>query len=160
MNKKDALTAILFIIIIAPLIGILVNAGPVRFMTVTGDSMEPAITSNDIIVVTAAGQLAVGDVVSYRYRLEDGGVVTITHRIVEIIEGGYITRGDSYDKEDSYMVAQEDVIGVMRVKIPLLGALVHFAGTVAGLLVLVIVPAVIIITLEVRKIIAYRRAGA
>jgi signal peptidase len=123
-------------------------------MTVVGTSMEPTITSSDIIVVTPVDRdLAVGDIISYRYQFEDMQYTSIvTHRIVGLENGGYRTKGDAYTKADVYIVAPEDVIGIMHFRIPYIGLLVQFANTAIGLVATVIAPAVIIITLEIRNI--------
>lgn len=163
MNAADIITTILLLIIIAPIIGTMVPTGTVRFMTVTGSSMEPTITANDIIIVTPTDkdQLAIGDVIAFRHQFDNALYpATITHRIVGLAKDGYRTKGDAYADADDYVVAHEEVIGVMRFKLPILGALVHFADTGAGLVTLVLVPALVIIALEVRKIIGHRRAGA
>ncbi|AKB29848.1 hypothetical protein MSSIT_3129 [Methanosarcina siciliae T4/M] len=68
------------------------------------------------------------------------------------MDEGYVTQGDAYPRPDDFIVAPEDVVGVMFFKIPYIGALVRFAGTVEGLLVLVILPALILILQEVSEI--------
>ena len=163
MNAADIITTILLLIIIAPIIGTMVPTGSVRFMTVMGNSMEPTITASDIIIVTPTDtdQLAVGDVIAFRHKFDNALYpVTITHRIVGLANEGYRTKGDAYTDADDYVVAPEEVIGIMRFKFPFLGALVHFADTGAGLVTLVLVPALVIIALEVRKIIEHRRVSA
>src|SRR5205823_7409638 len=41
--------------------------GQVSYVTVTGNSMEPGITSSDLAIVRAADHYQVGDVVLYRH---------------------------------------------------------------------------------------------
>jgi len=162
MNTTDTIATILLIIILAPIIGTMVPTGSVHFMTVTGSSMEPTISASDIIVVAPLDSRdpALGDIITY-YHFFDGipQPAVITHRVVGLANGGYRTKGDAYTDADDYTVAPGDVIGIMRFRFPYLGALVHFAGTAAGLVVLVIAPAVVIIVLEIRKIIGYGRSG-
>jgi signal peptidase len=154
MNKKNAFAVILLIIGIAPIICTMIPTGPLHFMTVTGTSMEPAITSKDIIVVDSRETfIELGTIISYYYQFEDNpSPFTITHRVIGFTPEGYRTKGDACANADNYVVASEDIIGVMRFKIPYLGALIHFANTLTGLLILVIAPTLILIIQEIRNL--------
>ena len=160
MNTINTISAILFIIIIMPLMGVIVPTGSIHFMTISGVSMEPTISESDIIIVTPVdtSQLAVGDIISYRHLFENAQrSATITHRIVGMADGGYRTKGDSHAQADEYTVAPEDVVGIMQFKIPYLGMLVHFADTASGLVILVLAPAMLIIGTEVHKIMKHKK---
>jgi signal peptidase I len=158
MKLIRTLVTTFIILIILPIFATMVPTGPVKFQTVTGSSMEPTITSSDIVVVdTANTEPAVGDIVSYRYQLPGSQIVSITHRVVKVVKEGYITKGDAYTVPDNYVVAPEDVMGIMFFKIPFIGAIVHFARTKTGLLAFVILPAVILIIQELREITALMR---
>jgi signal peptidase len=132
---------------------------PVRTLTISGHSMEPVITSSDVIVVKPVdpASLMIGDVITYKYET-DGGTVTITHRIVEI-NNGFTTKGDSNNVIDNYVVEPSDVVGIFWFKIPYLGSFIHFAHTDAGYVSLILMPAILLIAIETRKIIKYRRSG-
>ncbi|KKG66777.1 hypothetical protein DU67_02490 [Methanosarcina mazei] len=115
--------------------------------------MEPAITANDIVVVIPAiTQPSVGNIITYRHHFQSDEGSTITHRVVEVLEEGYITKGDANEIPDG-VVAPEDVIGIVVFKIPFIGALVHFARTPIGYLTIMIIPSFIIIIYEVREIV-------
>ncbi|AKB35716.1 Signal peptidase I [Methanosarcina siciliae C2J] len=152
MNTKDILNLILLIILIAPLIGTMIPMDSIHFMTVMGTSMEPVITSDDIIVISSGKtSVELGTIISYYYHFEDNSSPSvITHRVIGFAPEGYRTKGDACANADNYVVAPEDVIGVMRFKIPYLGALIHFANTLMGLFMLVILPAIILIIQEIR----------
>lgn len=154
MKITNFLIGLTFIVVIVPMVATMIPTSSVKFMTVTGTSMEPTITASDIIVVDITKtQPVVGDIVSYHHTFEENQKFIVTHRVVEVEKGKYITKGDAYTKADGYTVTPEDVIGIMRFKIPYLGGLVHFAGTSKGLLTLVILPALILIVQELREII-------
>ncbi len=154
MKKIENFIFVLLIIIGLPIICTMVPTGPVKFMTVTGSSMEPTITDSDIVIVnTVKTQPEVGDIISYHHTFNENQSFIVTHRVVELVNEGYVTQGDAFSKPDGFIVAPEDVIGIMCFKIPYIGALVHFAGTIKGLLILVILPALILILQEVREII-------
>jgi signal peptidase len=100
----------------------------------------------------AITQPVVGDIITY-YQSQNDQIVSITHRVVRVVKEGYITKGDANDGPDYDTVAPEDVMGIVVFKIPFIGALVHFARTPIVYLTLVIIPSIIVIILEVRKII-------
>lgn len=134
-----------------------VPAPPVRFLTISGHSMEPVITKSDVIAVIPlanSDELEVGDVLVYT---RDNGekTITIVHRIIAIDESGIATKGDSNDKADSDMVKPADIIGIFWFKIPHLGSFIRFANTDTGYLSLILIPAAILIIIEIRKIVGY-----
>ncbi len=152
--KVEKIILVLLIIVVIPIVCTKVPTGPVKFMTVTGCSMEPTITESDIVVVnTVNTQPNVGDIVSYRHIFGENQRYIVTHRVVEVVNEGYITQGDAYSRPDGYTVAPEDVVGVLLFKIPYVGVLVHFAATIGGLLTLVILPAAILIFQEICEIV-------
>lgn len=157
MKMVNTLALVFIFVIIAPIIATMVPTGPVKFMTVTGSSMEPTITESDIVVVnTLSTRPEVGDIVSFRHVFGVDGesqTLIVTHRVVKIVDEGYITQGDAYAEPDGYTVASGDVVGVLLFKIPFIGALVHFAASEKGLLTLVILPAVVLIIQEIQEII-------
>ena len=134
-----------------------IHSAPVRFLTIAGHSMEPVITNADIIAVIPSvdpDELEVGDILVYT---RDNGekTITIVHRIIAIDESGIATKGDSNDKADSDMVKPADIIGIFWFKIPHLGSFIRFANTDTGYLSLILIPAAILIIIEIRKIVGY-----
>lgn len=151
MKKTDALLMLLLIIIILPIALTMVPTGHIHFMAVSGNSMEPTIMKEDIILVLPVNtaKIDVGDIISYNH-LQGEQQIIITHRLVEITSEGFRTKGDAFDEPDHYIVAPEDVIGVMKLKIPYVGFLVHFARTTQGLMLLVVLPAILLILDEMK----------
>lgn len=121
-------------------------------MTVVGSSMEPTITHNDIVVFVSPDQLKVGDIISYNYRLDNNEIVTIAHRIIEITNEGYITKGDSHNYIDNYIVPSDDITGIMWFKIPYIAAIGHFTQTIPGYLTLILIPSILLIIKEIKKL--------
>lgn len=154
MKKIDVLVILVFSIIVLPIMLTMMPTGQVHFMAVSGGSMEPTITKDDIILALPVNteKLGIGDIISYKH-LQGEQQIIITHRIVGITYEGIKTKGDAYDVPDSYMVVPEDVIGVMKLKIPYVGFLVHFARTTQGLMALVVLPAVLLIVQEMKGLI-------
>lgn len=81
---------------------------------------------------------------------------SITHRIYDMkLNQGvpvYITKGDANEDPDSWEILKKDVIGKMLFTIPFLGYVVDFTKTPLGFALIVIVPAGLIISDEIRKI--------
>lgn len=149
-------TLVLLILPVIAFIVLAVYLVPIRFLTVTGNSMTPVITQADMIVVAPVDQnnlnLHVGDIITYKREI-DGTTVFITHRIVEINDNGFRTKGDSMDEIDPYVVKPTEIVGVMKFKIPYLGSFLRFANTTPGFILLIIVPATLIIAIEIKVII-------
>ncbi|GAH44465.1 unnamed protein product [marine sediment metagenome] len=82
--------------------------------------------------------------------------VTITHRIVKITEEGFKTKGDAIDAVDDYLVKSPDIVGMVKFKIPYLGSFFRVANTTPGFVLLIIIPAILIIAIEIKNIIGYR----
>lgn len=90
-----------------------------RMLRVVTDSMEPAFTSGDCIIVreTEQKEIAVGDIITFVLgdpSLQGG---FNTHRIIDIAtdhtDGNvvYYTKGDKNNWEDEYTVLYEDIVG-------------------------------------------------
>ena len=155
--KKSIVVLIIVLLAVASIaIFLTSSSSPVKFLTVSGDSMAPVITQADMIAVApvAPENLSVGDIITYRHEMA-GGTVLITHRIVAIKDGGFITKGDSLDVIDSYEVKSTELIGVMKFKIPYLGSFIRFANTTPGFILLVLIPASLIIAAEIKYIISH-----
>lgn len=108
--------------------------------------------------------LEVGDVLTFRYVYTNQ--VTITHRITAITEketGGFVIdlAGDNKDEQTEQMYQSIDtsipnntdyVIGKVTGQAYLLGVLISFLTTKLGLVLLIMLPCLVIILLELRKI--------
>lgn len=94
-------------------------------VVITSGSMGPNISAGDIVLITepavADGELLEqGTVITFRSKSQGGALVT--HRIDGVREDGlYRTRGDANEKADSTPVAPEDVVGVGRMLVPIIG---------------------------------------
>jgi len=128
------------------------SVGGVQTFSVLSGSMEPTIHTGSVIVTAPAASYAVGDIVTRRTETEG---VTVTHRIVETSEedGGAVfrTKGDANDTADTETFPASDILGGVRFSVPWLGYVASFARTREGFLLLVIIPAVIVVYEELRK---------
>lgn len=148
--KKILFIAIILIIIITAMI----TESGLRFLTVTGNSMNPEITQDDIVIVVPVDTklLVIGDIVTYK--LDMGGKEYLfTHRIIDIDNGVIKTKGDNMKESDMYSIMPKDVVGRVLVEIPYIGLLIRSVHTTIGYLVLIFIPSILIIIREIKKII-------
>lgn len=136
------------------------------FMPVLSDSMEPFFNKGDLIIVKAVDDtstLKVGDVVTFRF-YNAGKLAFNTHRIVEIVEGGFRTQGDNVpeaEKETTFeLIAAKDVLATYKGRIPGLGDAVEALKTPVVFFLAIITPLIILllynIFLIIRLLIRYK----
>lgn len=127
--------------------------GNYKVFTVQSGSMEPAVKLGSLIFVYPRPNYKAGDIVT---RKTSDPKLTVTHRIIAVAEenGGivYATKGDANNAEDPEKASPSDIIGKMIWKLPLVGYPIGYARSTTGFIILVIIPAVIIVYEEIRKI--------
>jgi len=127
--------------------------GNYSVMVVKSGSMEPAIRTGSIVAVKPANEYRIGDIITFRTGRDE----PTTHRVVEVRnENGsesYVTQGDANNAPDSDVVEQNQVVGKVLFSVPYAGYAVDVARQPVGFLLIVVIPALIIIGDEVRKII-------
>ena len=101
--------------------------GFVKARIVLTNSMQPAISAGDIVLLASPDRMKpeVGSIVAYTAKRFDGSSVGVfTHRIIGIEEnGGYLVKGDSNPAPDTQRPLPEDVNGVVFFVVPFLGKL-------------------------------------
>jgi len=136
--------------------------GNTHYLIVLSGSMEPTIPVGGIIIArnVNASNLEVGDVIVFQppQRVtEKGGRVLITHRIVEVTEQGFVTKGDACEENDKGIVTPDRIVAKQWLTMPYVGYGIEHMRTVArskmGFLVLIVLPASIIMFGEIRRII-------
>ena len=87
--------------------------------TVTSGSMSPSIRAGDVVFhePPEVDELAQRTIVLF----DDGNGGQVLHRIFEVTDQGLITKGDANTDPDSRTVAPEEVVGVGRLVVPLIG---------------------------------------
>lgn len=130
------------------------SVGGVKIFVVRSGSMEPTIKTGSIVVDKNYNNYNVGEIVTFRNA--ENSKETITHRIVsEQCQGAvclFGTKGDANDGKDSGGILQDSIIGKVLIAIPYLGYVVGFAQTLPGLIILIVIPATLIISEEIKKI--------
>lgn len=86
-------------------------------VVVASGSMGPALRTSDVVVLgRPVGQYPVGAVIDFR--TGDGSRI---HRIVEVTNSGYRTKGDANATPDTELVSHDDVRGVGMMVVPFVG---------------------------------------
>lgn len=92
-----------------------------RTYTVVSGSMEPAIHPGDLIVIIKSNNFKEDDIITFKNSNQ-----VITHRIEEVIDDGFITKGDNNNFIDSDIVREIDIIGKVILTIPKFGIVTYF----------------------------------
>jgi signal peptidase I len=99
--------------------------GVVKARIVLTGSMEPAISTGDIIITTpiTRKEPKVGDVVAYQAKRFNGeNVAVFSHRIISgDIQNGFVVKGDANKSPDNQKPKAPDILGVVIFVIPFLG---------------------------------------
>jgi signal peptidase len=121
--------------------------GRTKLLVVQTGSMEPTIPIGSLVVTRPASSYAVGDVVTYRL-----GKNYVTHRVVEIVNGAYRTKGDANNSPDGNLVLPSTIVGKLFVSLPHVGRFINFVKTPLGFSLLIVVPALWVVLQEIRTI--------
>lgn len=129
-----------------------------KVLAIISGSMQPAIHTGDVIIVRPLGPGQVpndGDIITFRSK--DKPDMLITHRVVGTVKingepRAFLTKGDANDSLDLSAVALEQVIGRYAWRVPYFGYVANFLRRPPGILLFVILPGVVLIGLELRKL--------
>lgn len=94
----DRMLWLVFVVNVVLIAAFLVS--PYKVLVVRSDSMEPALKVGSIVIAERLGDAAslrVGDIVTYK---NPAVPFTITHRIIEVTEEGFVTKGDNLKIDD------------------------------------------------------------
>src|SRR3989344_5564543 len=133
-------------------------------LIVRSGSMSPAIDVGSIVVIRASREFVSpivstliynkGDVIAFHSQNDPKTI--ITHRIISSeVKGGevfYKTKGDANDDVDGWLVNEQNVLGKTFFTLPFVGRILAFTKSNIGFPLLVILPAVLVILLELRSI--------
>jgi signal peptidase len=127
-------------------------------------SMEPVINVGDLIIVSKADldELDESSIISFYADLNNDGIdEVVTHQIRSVVyeddERLFRTYGINNESDDLFRTTDDDIVGVFRFRIPLLGYLVLFLKILVenpiflGLVILNIVIIVVLIKVIRRK---------
>lgn len=131
-----------------------IKNGP-KILAVLSGSMEPAIHTGSVVVIRPEAQYKVDDVVTFGKNTKKD--IPTTHRIVSSrVQDGVMvfkTQGDANNSFDNIEIQQNDIHGKVLFSIPFMGYVIDFVRQPAGLVLVIVIPAIFIVYDEVRKII-------
>lgn len=129
-----------------------------KALSVISGSMEPTIHTGDVIVirpVESSEDVAKGDILTYHSKEQKQ--MLITHRVVGILQvngakKAFVTKGDANETEDLSTISFEQVVGRYQFRLPYLGYVASFVRKPIGVVLMVIVPGLVLVGMEFRKI--------
>lgn len=105
----------------------------VQLYAIISGSMEPAYHLNDLIYTVPAdcGEIRIGDTITFAIAGTDS---VATHRVIQndVAQGQVFTKGDANDVADAAPVPYENVKGVVRFRIPKIGAALMLLSSKLG----------------------------
>jgi signal peptidase len=117
------------------------NVAP-PFLAVASQSMEPVLSRGDLIFSgnAAPGQIQAGDVIVFKvspvFQEKYGYPDTICHRVVRIQSSEnklyFRTKGDNNASDDPFMTPADNLVGLEKSSVPVVGYLVMFAQSSQG----------------------------
>jgi signal peptidase len=127
-----------------------------RSYTVMSGSMEPRIHTGDVVGeerITPA-QLRSGDIVTFQDPEKAGRMITHRVRSVRAQAGIYsvVTKGDANNTVERWTIRENGQLGRVRYRVAHVGRLLVFTRGPFGILLLVVVPALLLGALELRRI--------
>ena len=118
-------------ILIITILAVLIYTLHIHPYIVMSGSMEPDIKTGSLCFISCDDKdVDVGDVIAYK-----SGDMIVTHRIIDVTNDGYITKGDNNDTADLAPVPQNAVMGKAVFSIPRLGYLIMAIKTPRGVII-------------------------
>lgn len=157
MKTKNAITISLLapILILAIYVSPLILSGSIMPFIVLSESMVPTMLVGDAIIMQKVHteDIKIGDIIAFYPK--DGAKTSVSHRVIEIYNDNgklsFQTKGDNVEHKDPFIVDSKNVIGKAVFKIPYIGYLTKSSGNPMLFLIFTIVPSIIIVADEVRK---------
>lgn len=100
--------------------------------------MNPSFETGDMVIVKSAdaSDINVNDVITFR----EGTNRYITHRVVEIVDNGFVTKGDNNNVADEKVVSPGALVGKQVFTFENAGFIAKFASGPIGFMLLIIIP--------------------
>ena len=125
-------TAVLASLVIAVVLNLCFFIRPeLSRAVILSGSMEPSMSIGDLVIVHREKEYRVGDIVVF-----DSGGLSVTHRILEKAQEGFVTKGDANNVPDKELLSENHIIGRVAVVIPMVGKAVLFLKNPAGMMLI------------------------
>ena len=115
----------------------------------TSESMEPAYMKHSAVLIKKGGYDSVkpGDIIAFK--AEKMGGKPAFHRVIEITDSGYVTKGDNCRTNDEQLVDGKSFIGREIWHTNITARIIPIAQTTDGLFMMFVMPVLLIITITV-----------
>ena len=130
-------------------------------LIVLSDSMYPVIQSGDLIIchTEEPENIQVGDVIAF-FDPAGNGTTIVTHRVIEVTENGWRTKGDNNNAEDRLAVPADKLVAVYEgTRLPGLGDVALFMQSTTGLIVCVVCPILLLVGYDMIRRRQYEKAN-
>lgn len=147
---KWLLTLVLIILAVFFLLSQLNLPGNYRVFLVQSGSMSPALKTGDVVIIKPVSLYKVNDIITFNSQQN----FTVTHRITQVNNNSFITKGDANPVVDQNTLHNSDILGKVFFTIPKIGYFIMFVKSLPGLIILIIIPSTLIIYqefLEIKK---------
>ena len=157
MKTKNAITIFLLspILVLTIYISPLILAGSLVPFIILSESMVPTMLIGDAVIMQKVQpeDIKVGDIIAFYPK--DDAKTSVSHRVIEIYNNDgklyFQTKGDNVEHKDPFIVDSKNLIGRAVFKIPYLGYMTKFSKSPMLFLIFTVVPSIIIVLDEVRK---------
>ena len=137
-----------------------VNIPRFGLYTIISPSMEPNVKVYDVVVDLNAfseDSINKGDIITFISNSNISKGLTVTHRVVDIIENAdgtksFVTKGDNNLKADQATVRYNDILGKVLFKIPQLGRVQFLLADKFGWMLVILLPALGVIIYDFIKL--------
>lgn len=134
---------------------------------IISESMIPSINVYDAVLTIRATEddIKTYDIITFLSKDIETAGTPITHRVVDIVHDqndnskiiGYRTKGDHNNTADFALIAPDEVIGKVFLRIPMIGYLQTIMTKPIGWLMIVVIPCLLIIGSDILKLIKTSR---
>ncbi len=119
-----------------------------KSLTVMSGSMEPTIGVGDVIVAQQISPMdaRVGDIVTFRDPMEHDRLITHRVREIHVMQNKvlFVTKGDANTGMEHWAVPDDGTIGRVAFHVPRLGYFMVWIHSMAGLLLLIVMPTLVL----------------
>ena len=130
-------------------------------LIVLSDSMYPVIQSGDLIIchTEEPENVQTGDVIAF-FDPAGNGTTIVTHRVIEVTENGWRTKGDNNNAEDRLAVPADKLVAVYEgTRLSGLGNVALFMQSTTGLIVCVVCPILLLVGYDMIRRRQYEKAN-
>lgn len=126
--------------------------GGFKAFTVLSGSMEPSIKTGSMVFIRRAQEYKVGDIITFD--VDPNSKIPTTHRIVEKVKDGFLTKGDNNGSRDGLIVVLPSIRGKVYFNIPYFGLALAKLKEPKWFFILIILPASTLIYIEILNIVS------